>query len=544
MPGSSVNTVNLQSHFKLLFSITLNLLLGVLFLGLLGCKPGNEVLPTIEITIQVDGKQISSSVTAGSTVQTALGKAGITLNTLDRIDPPGYTPITSKTNIRITRIRESFEVKDVIIPFQRQTVRNESLPEGQTLLIQPGTNGSQQITYRHVFENDIEVSSTSIKTVTISEARPEIVMVGVQTPFTAVPIPGKIVYLTASNAWIMENSTGERRPLVTSGDLDGYIFTLSAEGKWLLFTRKADKSSTDVINALWAVDVTNKSPKPINLRINNVIHYAEWVPESGLTITYSTVEARPTAPGWQANNDLNLLTFNPEGVTIKKVKIVEANSGGIYGWWGTTFAWSPDGEQIAYVRPDSIGMVDIKKGKLNSLLDLIPLQTRSDWAWVPGIGWAQDNINLYTVTHVPKSGLASNEASPLFDLTAIVTAGGPVLDIVQQSGMFAYPAPSPFLQNKRYKVAFLQAIFPEQSETSRYKLMLMDRDSSNKEALFPPEGAQGLDAQKVVWGPNNSGDNPPWLAFNYQGNLWLLNSDTRQAQQITGDGSISRLDWK
>ena len=539
-----MNKVSAKSHYKLLFSIALNFFCGAILLSLIGCKPTNDVLPTVDITIQADGKQISSSVTAGSTVQAALGKAGINLNPLDRIDPPGYTPITTKISIRVTRIRESFEVKDVTIPFQRQTVRNESLPEGQTLLIQPGTNGSQQITYRHVFENDVEISSTPIKTVTISEARPEIVMVGVQTPFTAVPIPGKLVYLTASNAWIMENSTGERRPLVTSGDLDGYIFSLSADEKWLLFSRKGDKSTPDVINTLWAVDVTNKSPKPINLRINNVIHYAEWVPGSGLTISYSTVEARPTAPGWQANNDLNLLTFNPEGVTIKKIKIVEANSGGIYGWWGTSFAWSPDGEQIAYVRPDGIGMVDIKKGKLIPMLDLIPFQTRSDWAWVPGIGWADDNINLYTVTHVPKSGLSSDEASPLFDLTAIVTAGGQILDIVQQSGMFAYPSPSPYSQNKRYRVAFLQAIFPEQSETSRYRLMLMDRDSSNKKALFPPEGAQGLEAQKVVWGPNDNGNNPPWLSFVYQGNLWLLNTDTSQAQQITGDGSISRLDWK
>jgi hypothetical protein len=35
-----------------------------------------------------------------------------------------------------------------------------------------------------------------------------------------------------------------------------------------------------------------------------------------------------------------------------------------------------------------------------------------------------------------------------------------------------------------------------------------------------------------------------WLALTYQGNLWLLNSQTNQAQQITGDGSINVADWK
>jgi hypothetical protein len=178
------------------------------------------------------------------------------------------------------------------------------------------------------------------------------------------------------------------------------------------------------------------------------------------------------------------------------------------------------------------------------LQDLIPLQTQSDWAWVPGLAWGPDNDILYTVIHAPKSGLSSNEASPLFDLAGIVPESKTTIDMIPQSGMFAYPEPSPMLADKRYQVGFLQAIFPEQSETGRYRLVLMDRDGSNRRLVFPPEGSQGLDPQKIAWGPKPSDDSSLSLALIYQGNLWLVNTDTNQAQQITGDGSISRLDWK
>jgi resuscitation-promoting factor RpfB len=520
------------------------ILICIMLIWAAACNTTGTSTQSISIIVNADGKQTTVQIPIGTTVQTAMQKAGVTLSNLDRVDPPSFTPLTANSSIKVTRVVETFEIQDNVIPFSRQTVRNESLPEGQTLMIQPGVNGDQQITYRKVTEDGVEVSRSPIKTVVIKEAMPEIVMVGVQTPFTAVPISGNLVYLTSSNAWIMENTTGNRRPLVTTGDLDGHIFTLSQDSNWLLYSRKSSNSSNDVINSLWAVDVTSTTPKPIDLRVNNVINFADWVPGGGLTISYSTVEPRATAPGWQANNDLIFLTINPDGVILKKDTIIGPNSGGIYGWWGTTFTWSPDGQHLAYARPDGVGLVNIKKNSLSPLLDLIPLQTQSDWAWVPGLSWSPENDILYTVVHAPESGLSSDEASPLFDLAGIVTDSKDTIDIIPQTGMFAYPNPSPMLSDKRYQVAFLQAIFPDQSETSRYRLVLMNRDGSNRQIVFPPAGSEGLDPQKIAWGPNPSGDTSVSLALIYQGNLWLVDTVTNQAQQITGDGSISRLDWK
>lgn len=527
-------------------SLSITAAIAVVFLALFGvaaCTPPANKRAEVQIKILADGRQISLELPAGSTVQDALGKAGITLNNLDQLDPPSYTPLADQAVIRVTRVSESFQVEEVVIPFERQTVRNESLPEGQTLLIQPGVNGVQQITYRRVFEDGTEVSRTVFKTAILSEAMPEIVMVGVQTPFTSVAIRGKLAYLTNGNAWIMEKSTGDRRPLVTTGDLDGRVFSLSADGRWLLYTRKSAEETGEVINTMWAVDTNRNSPQPVNLRAANVIHFAAWVPGTSWNIAYSTVEARPTAPGWQANNDLQMLTLTSEGNVLQGNERIAANSGGIYGWWGTNFFWSSDGSQLAYARPDSVGLVDIDNGEFIPLVDLIPFQTRSDWAWVPGVGWAPDNNALFTVTHAPSSGLTTDEASPFFDLSAILVDSGLTVHLVPQSGMFAYPVPSPLLPQGRYQIAYLQAIFPEQSETSRYRLVTMDRDGSNRSALFPPEGSPGIEPQQIVWAPEPEDENL-WLALIYQGNLWIINSSTGQSQQITGDGSIGKIDWR
>jgi resuscitation-promoting factor RpfB len=512
--------------------------------ALTGCsapKPASQ--NTIAVTILADNKQASIQAPPGITVQEALDQAKIQLNTLDRIDPPSYTVLDGPMTIKVTRVREEFQVEEVSIEFERQTVRNESLPEGQTLLIQSGSNGVRQITYRQVVENDVPGPRTVFKTLTLSEPKPEIVMVGVQTPFTAVPISGKIAYITAGNAWIMETSTANRRPLVTSGDLDGHIFDLSSDGAWLLFSRKSEKAATEEINTLWAVSTAKKDPKPISLRVKNVVHFAAWQPGKTLTLAYSTVEPRATAPGWQANNDLYLLRVNPEGIILKQDQVLEPNSGGIYGWWGMDFTWSPDGKLLSYARPDSLGLVNLEDGTLVPLLDLTPLQTHSDWAWVPELGWSPDHQILYSVTHAPMAGVDNNEASPLFDLTAVLMDGGIPIDLVPQSGMFAYPSASPMI-NSNFLVAYLQAVFPDRSDTSRYRLVIMRQNGSNRQTIFPPEGSPGLQPQKLVWSPFPSGADDLWLALTYQGNLWLLNSKTDQAQQITGDGSINVADWK
>ena len=519
----------------------------VFALLLAGCGAPKVLQDEIQVGINADGQSYTVQLPAGSNVEEALASATISAKESDRITPPLYTILSDGDLVEIIRVDEVFETQEEIIPYERQVVRNESLPEGETRLIQPGQNGLQEITYRSVYENGEEINHTLVKTVIIHDATPEIKMVGVQAVFAPIPIPGVIAYLSGGNAWVMDDSTANRRALITSGDLDGRIFALSPNAGWLLFTRKSEKDPAEEINTLWVVSTSGNPKEPIRIGASNVVHFAGWRPNSGARVYYSTVEPRAAAPGWQANNDLYMISFSASWST-KPQEIVEANAGGIYGWWGMNFTWSPDGRKLAYARPDGIGLVDVDTGNIEPLLDITALSTHSDWAWIPGISWGGDSRTLYTVTHAPASSLISLEDSPYFDLSAVSTTNNTDIQLAPQTGMFAYPAASPLRpsgKEQMYQIAYLQAIFPAQSETSRYRVVVMDRDGSNRHTIFPPEDAPGLDPQTPVWTPDPvPGQVGDFLAVIYQGNLWLVDSGSGQAHQITGDGLISRIDWK
>jgi hypothetical protein len=518
---------------------------------LIGCSPPKVSQAEAEITIPltVDGSTREITILTGSSVDNALRTAGVTLGSLDRVEPTLYTALGGSDSIKITRVREEFETKQEIIPFERQTVRTELLPDGKSRISQTGENGLRELTFRRLYEDNIETGDpTIVKTVVLQESVPEIMLVGAQSPFAPLQIPGKLAYISGGNAWIMEQSSANRQPIITSGDLDGRVFVISPKGDWLLFTRKSTKPAEEEINTLWVVSLIDPQAKPINLKVSNIVHFASFVPGLSQTIAYTTVEPRATAPGWQANNDLTFRKFSAAGAVGEPAEIIKPNTGGVYGWWGTNYVWSPDGDSLAYSRPDGIGLVNIQENSLSPLLDNVPLQTGSDWTLIPGLTWGADGSSLFTVSHAPPPGLVKPEESPYFDVTALSLANSTNVQLVEQSGMFAYPSSSSEIaigDEKSYRLAYLQAIFPDQSDNSRYTLVTMDRDGSNRSVIFPPEGSAGLAPQTPVWAPaildENQGD---FLAFVYQGNLWLIDVATGKAHQITGDGLVSKLDWK
>lgn len=501
----------------------------------------------MQVTVIADGSQQNVTVPLGSTVQETLDAAGVTLGELDRVDPPAYTVLSDGAQVRVVRVREEFQIVQETIPFERQTLRSESLPEGETRLLQTGENGLREVTVRYLYEDDEEISQSTVKVDVIRTPVPEIVMVGSQSTVERLEIPGELVYLDGGNVWLMQGSTVDRSPVLTLGDLDGRIFSLSADGKWLLFTRTSEEEG--LINTLWAARIDQTPPLLIDLQVANVVHFADWVPGSTLRVAYSTVEPRSAAPGWQANNDLQLRSFSTSGWVSRPVVVVDANAGGIYGWWGTSFRWSPDGKAMAFARPDGVGLVDFETGEFRRLLETTPLQTFGDWAWVPGVDWSPQADILFAVEHLPLEGAGDPETSPLFGVTAIPLNAGAPLPLVNQTGMFAQPVTSPLQPRPEdpgaYQVAYLQAISPRQSDTSRYQLALMDRDGSNRRVLFPQEGAPGLEPQRVFWSPAPMpGKDSHAIAFLYQGDLWMVDTLSGEVQQVTGDGLVTRLDWR
>jgi len=76
---------NISNGLSLTFLVCLSVF------TLIGCTSPQITQGLIQVSLTSDGKTLHLSLPAGTTVQTALTKAGLTVGSLDRLDPPGYT---------------------------------------------------------------------------------------------------------------------------------------------------------------------------------------------------------------------------------------------------------------------------------------------------------------------------------------------------------------------------------------------------------------------------------------------------------------------
>ena len=522
----------------------------ILLLAGSACSVSPQPAPPVNLSIQieVDGQVLSHQVPSGSSIQAVLDEAGIKLKGSDRVEPSASTILTEEIVIRVFRVEEIIETEQDVIPFQVIRQPTEDLPTGQEKLLQAGKNGLKEIIYVRVFENGEEISFSEVSTLELEKAIDEIILIGVQSSVAPITLPSPLVYISNGNAWIMDQSTANRLLIVPTGDLDGRIFSLSEDGNWLLFTRTEEDD--EVINSLWAVGIESAGDFLIELDSENIIHYAGWVSEDDHKFAYSSVEPRLSAPGWQANNDLTIKIFSENGWTSTVNTLQETNYGGVYGWWGTDFELAPGGDFLAFASPDQVGIIPVEEPEKQVLLEITPYKTQGDWAWMPGISIGPLGNIVYSVDHAAQEGSLVAEESPVFDLVAIPLTGGGVRQIVQNVGMFSYPLPSP-VQAKpsgeaSYQVAYLQAVFPDQSATSNYRVALMDRDGSNQHLIFPALDKSGLQPSRGwgAWSPEPLESNGAYpLAVNYEGNIWIINTETGDSWQVTGDGRVQALDW-
>lgn len=538
---------------------TVTILLGALLISLSACSsltPSPPPTPAgnVTLTITADGQTQTYTAPPGFTLREALAHLSVVLGELDRVAPPLYTVVSEGLAVTITRVTESFEIEQAVVPYTTEIVKSDFVREGERQLLQVGSTGLEEITYRITFEDGVQVSRSRVKRTLLVEAVPEKILVGSQASFTLVPLTGTLLYLNGGNAWLMRQNSGQRQLVTTSSDLDGVIFELSPDGRWLLYSRAVTNSAT-VFNTLWAMPLTSEltTTLPISLPVNNV-RYAEWHPTQTTTptIAYSTYLKISRTPGWQANNDLWLVGWGLDPKTKKTIFITdtvqEISSGGPYGWWGTGYAFSPDGTRIAYARTDSIGVIDLATKTATELTRFTAYNTHADWAWFPQVRWTPDGALIYAVTHGEPFGFEAPEDSTVFNLSALLTTSGQRFDLVPRAGMFANPVPSPVSPLSPTtaslaappRIAFLQAVEPDNSPFSRYRLMVMDRDGSNIRTLFPSPDQPGLSEKETqaAWSPDALR-----LAVVYGGNVWLVDPDTGLAQQLTGDGQSGRVEW-
>ena len=262
----------------------------------------NSTRSPVTVSVSVDGEE-TELVTGGSNVREVLEIAGIIIGENDIVDPAPFTPIDSDLAISIIRVTESIEVIEQSVPFERRSVRNESMSaDDPPLIIQGGKPGLHEITVRIVYYDGLEFSRQETQLRLIEPAQDEIVMIGVGAAPGNVEFAGILAYISGGNSVIVRGSTAFPEQINTGGELDHRVFSLSPTGSYLLYTRST--SEEDGFNSLWLVS-TERDAEPIPLGIENVL-WANWNPDriSQPQIAYTTGISTDLLPGWEANNDL------------------------------------------------------------------------------------------------------------------------------------------------------------------------------------------------------------------------------------------------
>lgn len=204
---------------------------------LAACTLRPTLLQPPAVTLVADGQTRTLRSGTALTVRDLLAEASIALDADDRVEPAEPTLIEDGLTVRVVRVEEHTESERSEVPFERRTVRDASVPAGETRLLEPGLTGVEELTYRITIEDGVEVARQFVRRRTVSEPRDEVILVGIQAELEPVVITGTLAFLANRSAWVIRASSRNQRRLTYQGDLDGRVFALSPDGAYLLFTR-------------------------------------------------------------------------------------------------------------------------------------------------------------------------------------------------------------------------------------------------------------------------------------------------------------------
>jgi hypothetical protein len=548
---------------------------------------------THTVTVIADGGT-REVATEALTVRDLLTEVGVALDSDDRVVPSEPTLIRDAMIVRVIRVETRTETEEREIPFDRRTVRDASISEDETQLLEPGVTGVEELTYRIVIEDGIEVDRSLVRRVTLREPRTEVILVGAQVERKPIALRGTIAFIANYNAWVMRGKSPNQRRLTHEGDLDGRVFALSSNGSHLLYTRVGASSVREAmaerevgvggelegeeplaaptrslggvpqsmdqpygeglpevpteterstpLNTAWIFDTSTVDVEPVVLDVENVL-WAAWEPgcdvvhtSSGCRIAYSTGRKVGGNPGWHAENDLWITRPQPStGELVANRQVLEPAGGGSFGWWGTTYAWSPGGQSLAYARADEVGVVRAYDGQTTLLAQFPPYRTYAPWVWAPSVDWAPEGAFILTTLHGPAPTGELAEDSPVFDVWTLSTDSTISAELSSEAGMWAAPSFSPDGE----AIALGRARSPYASQTSGYDLYVMDRDGSDRDLIFPAAEEIGLQYPEMAWGPQ--GDH---IVVVYQENLFLIRLTERDIYQLTDGGGVTAVVWQ
>jgi resuscitation-promoting factor RpfB len=507
---------------------------------LLGCQPEPE--PQMIVSVIVDGRSLTYDVPEPITVSEFLSEIGVTTGELDRVVPPPFTQISDGLQITVRRVTEESYCEDRDLPYNRRSVINETLAPGTEVLFQAGQNGKERQCFRVQIVDGIRGEPASVGSATVLTAPvDEIIYSGPTTTLEPVEVRGTLAYVSGGNAWVMRGSSDTRHPITTSGNVDPTrAFSLSSDGRQLLFARTTSTGGEFANQLSVILDVNAAQPQTVDLSRTNVL-WADWVPASPNIISFTRAEPRQTSPGWGAFNDLWLVTIDPltgDEVSITPVIDESPGRGGPFSWWGRQYAWSANGQQLAWIHADGVGTVNLETGELNPpIVRYTEFSPRSDWSWRTSVSWAPSGDTLVGVVHGPPIGSESPDRSPVFNIDVFAADGSFQGTLVEQAGIWSSPKYDPTGR----RIAYFRARQPLVSvpDSSEYDLYVADVDGSNARRVFPEPDQRGITQRDFAWNAEGSE-----IAFIFQGNVWIVDVISGVASQVTLDGTASRPVWK
>lgn len=149
---------------------------------------GGMALPVVSAkTVQIsEGGAVSTVRLAAPSVGALLTAAGVPLEQQDRVVPTASSPVVEGMQIQVTRIRMQQVTERLPLMPNAQRVEDPTMNMSRQVVDDPGTPGTQDVTFAVATVNGVETGRLPVANVIVSPARDSVLRVGAK-PGTEVP---------------------------------------------------------------------------------------------------------------------------------------------------------------------------------------------------------------------------------------------------------------------------------------------------------------------------------------------------------------------
>jgi len=473
------------------------------------------------VTLVADGQERAFLLTGPLTVGAFLRDAEIVPGRLDRLEPQAETWLQDGMRVTLVRVHEQEVCRRHELPYEVRSVSGRPPEPATSELLQAGSPGVEEHCVLVRTEDGQSRDVMELGRVVIREAVDELWQDDPQQAVAPLPLAGTLAWIRDGDAWVASGDSSRLRQFTHSGDLDGRVLALSADGARLLYTRTpGDAGQTAARNQLWLAPVEDTSAAGLRLLPEEVLT-AAWLPGSAEEFGYVTVAASHTLAHMQVNPDT--------GEVLSFRELHAPAAGPRQPLAQTHFLWSPDGTRLAWAQSDAVGLLESAGGARGTLLHSRAAGVPETTCALPQLSWSPDSRFLMTVSR------AEDGAQPAVFVTNV--AEDYRVRLFSAVSPCAVPTFAPALAEGG--LVFLRARDPARPNSrAGHDLMHADRDGSNLRRLFPDVGRPGLQAGQIAWSPDAQ-----QLALVYQGQLWLLDIRSAAARALAAADDAASPVW-